>query len=236
VSVKNRETFHTRRPSHRTKFSMSANHLCQRRQGLLVASRQRTLPGEQPELSTSAIECLAEDRMRAGLGGRGSSTISLRFLSGSRLPPVVRSKPSLVCGRIGVTRFFSHVEERLKSVIDRTPRERADTKRQAGRARRARPAGGGDRRIARTWPRTCARRTALSAGTPSSSSTGSPLPPAPTTELIDAARRALLERGWDLAVVVTDLPCDSPAARSHGTSAARMASRSSRSPRSASCI
>ena len=32
------------------------------------------------------------------------------------------------------------------------------------------------------------------------------LPPAPTTELIDAARRALLERGWDLAVVVTDLP------------------------------
>ena len=32
------------------------------------------------------------------------------------------------------------------------------------------------------------------------------LPPAPTTELIDAARRALLERGWDLAIVVTDLP------------------------------
>ena len=32
------------------------------------------------------------------------------------------------------------------------------------------------------------------------------VPPAPTTELIDAARRALLAQGWDLAVVVTDLP------------------------------
>jgi hypothetical protein len=32
------------------------------------------------------------------------------------------------------------------------------------------------------------------------------VPPASTTELVDAARRALLERGWDLAVVVTDLP------------------------------
>ena len=32
------------------------------------------------------------------------------------------------------------------------------------------------------------------------------VPPAPTTELIDAARRALLAQGWDLAVVVTDMP------------------------------
>ena len=31
-------------------------------------------------------------------------------------------------------------------------------------------------------------------------------PPAETAELIEAARRALLERGWDFAVVVTDLP------------------------------
>ena len=31
-------------------------------------------------------------------------------------------------------------------------------------------------------------------------------PPALTTDLIDAARRKLLERGWVLAVVVTDLP------------------------------
>ena len=31
-------------------------------------------------------------------------------------------------------------------------------------------------------------------------------PPVPTTELIDAARRRLLEGDWDLAVVVTDLP------------------------------
>ncbi len=31
-------------------------------------------------------------------------------------------------------------------------------------------------------------------------------PPALTTDLIEAARRKLLERGWDLAVVVTDLP------------------------------
>jgi hypothetical protein len=31
-------------------------------------------------------------------------------------------------------------------------------------------------------------------------------PPELTTDLIDAARRKLLERGWDLAVVVTDLP------------------------------
>ena len=31
-------------------------------------------------------------------------------------------------------------------------------------------------------------------------------PPALTTDLIDAARRKLRERGWDLAVVVTDLP------------------------------
>jgi hypothetical protein len=31
-------------------------------------------------------------------------------------------------------------------------------------------------------------------------------PPALTTDLIDAARRKLLERGWDHAVVVTDLP------------------------------
>ena len=32
------------------------------------------------------------------------------------------------------------------------------------------------------------------------------MPPAETPELIEAARRALLTRGWDFAVVVTDLP------------------------------
>ena len=32
------------------------------------------------------------------------------------------------------------------------------------------------------------------------------VPPAETTQLVEAARRALLERGWDFAVVVTDLP------------------------------
>ena len=32
------------------------------------------------------------------------------------------------------------------------------------------------------------------------------VPPAETIQLVEAARRALLERGWDLAVVVTDLP------------------------------
>jgi hypothetical protein len=31
-------------------------------------------------------------------------------------------------------------------------------------------------------------------------------PPAPTTEIIDAARRKLLDANWDLGVVVTDLP------------------------------
>ena len=31
-------------------------------------------------------------------------------------------------------------------------------------------------------------------------------PPAETTQLVQAARRALLERGWDVAVAVTDLP------------------------------
>jgi hypothetical protein len=31
-------------------------------------------------------------------------------------------------------------------------------------------------------------------------------PPAPTAELIDAARRLVLDRNWDLAIVVTDLP------------------------------
>jgi hypothetical protein len=31
-------------------------------------------------------------------------------------------------------------------------------------------------------------------------------PPVPTTEIFDAARRKLLERDWDLGVVVTDLP------------------------------
>jgi hypothetical protein len=31
-------------------------------------------------------------------------------------------------------------------------------------------------------------------------------PPAPTTEILDAARRRLLEGDWDLGVVVTDLP------------------------------
>jgi hypothetical protein len=32
------------------------------------------------------------------------------------------------------------------------------------------------------------------------------VPPAETPQLVEAARRALLERGWDFAVVVTDLP------------------------------
>src|SRR6185503_19862420 len=32
------------------------------------------------------------------------------------------------------------------------------------------------------------------------------VPPAETTQLVEAARRALLGRGWDFAVVVTDLP------------------------------
>ena len=32
------------------------------------------------------------------------------------------------------------------------------------------------------------------------------VPPAETTQLVEAARRALLERGWDFGVVVTDLP------------------------------
>jgi hypothetical protein len=32
------------------------------------------------------------------------------------------------------------------------------------------------------------------------------VPPAETTQLVEAARRALLERGWDFTVVVTDLP------------------------------
>jgi hypothetical protein len=31
-------------------------------------------------------------------------------------------------------------------------------------------------------------------------------PPVPTTEIFDAARRKLLERDWDLSVVITDLP------------------------------
>src|SRR5690242_13668265 len=31
-------------------------------------------------------------------------------------------------------------------------------------------------------------------------------PPVPTTEIFDAARRRLLERDWDLGVVITDLP------------------------------
>jgi hypothetical protein len=31
-------------------------------------------------------------------------------------------------------------------------------------------------------------------------------PPAPTTEIFDAARRRLLQRDWDLGVVITDLP------------------------------
>src|SRR6186997_1768858 len=32
------------------------------------------------------------------------------------------------------------------------------------------------------------------------------VPPAETTQLVEGARRALLERGWDVAVAVTDLP------------------------------
>jgi hypothetical protein len=35
---------------------------------------------------------------------------------------------------------------------------------------------------------------------------GLPPPPAPMTELVDAARRKLLEQDWDMAVAVTDLP------------------------------
>jgi hypothetical protein len=32
------------------------------------------------------------------------------------------------------------------------------------------------------------------------------VPPVPTTEIVDAARRKLLDQNWDLAVIVTDLP------------------------------
>jgi hypothetical protein len=32
------------------------------------------------------------------------------------------------------------------------------------------------------------------------------VPPVPTTEILDAARRKLLDRDWDIAVIVTDLP------------------------------
>ncbi len=39
---------------------MSANHLCQRHQRTAVASRQRTLPGEQPETEYLCDLCLAE--------------------------------------------------------------------------------------------------------------------------------------------------------------------------------
>jgi hypothetical protein len=86
----------------------------------VVASRQRTLPGEQPETEYLCDLCLAEDRMRAGFGGRGFfDDFFSDFLSGS---PAAAGRPVETqprrAGRIDVTRFFSHVEERLKSVID----------------------------------------------------------------------------------------------------------------------
>jgi ATP-dependent Clp protease ATP-binding subunit ClpC len=94
---------------------MSANHLCQRHHRPAVASRQRTLPGEQPETEYLCDLCLAEDRMRAGFGGRGFfDDFFSDFLSGS---PAATGRtvetPPRRAERIDVTQFFSDATREL---------------------------------------------------------------------------------------------------------------------------
>jgi ATP-dependent Clp protease ATP-binding subunit ClpC len=90
---------------------MSANHLWQRHQRPAVASRQRTLPGEQPETEYLCDLCLAEDRMRAGFGGRSFFD---DFFSGS---PAAAGRavetPPRRAERIDVTQFFSDATREL---------------------------------------------------------------------------------------------------------------------------
>jgi len=90
---------------------MSANYLCQRHQRPVVASRQRTLPGEQPETEYLCDLCLAEDRMRAGFGGRSFFD---DFFSGS---PAAAGRavetPPRRAERIDVTQFFSDATREL---------------------------------------------------------------------------------------------------------------------------
>ena len=61
------------------------------------------------------------------------------------------------------------------------------------------------------------------------------VPPAETTQLVEAARRALLERGWTSPSSSPISHYGTAAARSRVTSAARTASPSSRCWRSALC-
>ena len=94
---------------------MSANHLCQRHQRPAVASRQRTLPGEQPETEYLCDLCLAEDRMRSGFGGRGFfDDFFSDFFSGS---PAAADRavetPPRRAERIDVTQFFSDATREL---------------------------------------------------------------------------------------------------------------------------
>jgi hypothetical protein len=60
-------------------------------------------------------------------------------------------------------------------------------------------------------------------------------PPAQTTEIIDAARRKLLDANWISTSSSPSFPCGSAAAPSHGRSARRTESPSSHFPRSARC-
>ena len=95
---------------------MSTNHLCQRHGRPAVASRQRTLPGEQPETEYLCDLCLAEDRMRSGFGG--SSLFDDFFsdffgdgVAGGRAEPA--TAPSARSSVRGVTQFFSDATREL---------------------------------------------------------------------------------------------------------------------------
>jgi ATP-dependent Clp protease ATP-binding subunit ClpC len=93
---------------------MSANHLCQRHQRPAVASRQRTLPREQPETEYLCDLCLAEDRIRAGFGGRSFfDDFFSDFFSGSPAAAGRAVETPRRAERIDVTQFFSDATREL---------------------------------------------------------------------------------------------------------------------------
>ena len=94
---------------------MSANHLCQRHQRPAVASRQRTLPGEQPETEYLCDLCLAEDRLRGGFGGRGffDDFFSDFFSESPAAAGRAVETPPRRAERIDVTQFFSDATREL---------------------------------------------------------------------------------------------------------------------------
>jgi hypothetical protein len=94
---------------------MSANHLCQRHQRPAVASRQRTLPREQPETEYLCDLCLAEDRIRAGFGGRSffDDFFSDFFCGSPAAAGRAVETPPHRAERIDVTQSFSDATREL---------------------------------------------------------------------------------------------------------------------------